>query len=121
MEQVIAGICSAFGATYTFHYTQDTPPVLNDPRYAELVRDAAEAIVGEGRIRFGPEVRTMGAEDFGEFLLHVPGCYFFVGAQNPAKGAVHPHHSPRFDICEDALPVAVEVLEAAARKALAGG
>lgn len=119
IERVVAGVCEAMGATYALHYRQDTPPTINDAASAELVRDAALEVVGEGRVRFGPEVRTMAAEDFGEFLLHVPGCYFFVGAENEAIGAIHPHHSPHFDICEEALPVAVDVLERAARRALA--
>jgi amidohydrolase len=63
----------------------------------------------------------MAAEDFGELLLRVPGCYFFVGARNEETDAVHPHHSPRFDICEDSLPVAVDVLERAALRVLADG
>jgi amidohydrolase len=120
IERVVAGVCQAMGATYDFHYRQDTPPTINDPASADLVRAAAEAVVGAERVRFGPQVRTMAAEDFGEFLVRVPGCYFFVGAMDEAKGAVHPHHSPRFDICEDALPVAVDVLEGAALLALSG-
>jgi amidohydrolase len=63
----------------------------------------------------------MAAEDFAEVLQRVPGCFFFVGGRNDAIGAVHPHHSPRFDLCEEALPIAVEVLEAAARRVLARG
>ncbi|HEX8832514.1 MAG TPA: amidohydrolase [Longimicrobium sp.] len=121
IERIAAGICQAMGATYEFHYRQDTPPTINDPAMAELVRAAAEEVVGAERVRFGPQVRTMAAEDFGEFLLRVPGCYFFVGAMNEAKGHVHPHHNPRFDICEDCMPVAVEVLERAALRALNGG
>lgn len=119
IERVVAGVCEAMGATYALHYRQDTPPTINDAASAELVRDAALEVVGEDRVRFGPEVRTMAAEDFGEFLLHVPGCYFFVGAENESIGAIHPHHSPHFDICEDALPIAVDVLERAALRALA--
>ena len=120
IERVVAGVCSALGAGYGFDYVQDTPPTINDPALAESVRLAAEEAVGAGRVRTGPDVRTMASEDFGEFLLRVPGCYFFVGARNEARGAVHPHHSPRFDVCEDALPVAVEVLERAARRVLDG-
>jgi metal-dependent amidase/aminoacylase/carboxypeptidase family protein len=71
--------------------------------------------VGAAAVRTGPEVRTMAAEDFGEFLQRVPGCFFFVGAGSEAAGAVHPHHSPRFEICEKALPLGVEVMERAAR------
>jgi amidohydrolase len=99
---------------------QDTPPTINDLALAEAVRLAAEEAVGAARVRTDPDVRTMASEDFGEFLLRVPGCYFFVGARSEARGAIHPHHSPRFDLCEDALPVAVDVLERAARRVLAG-
>ncbi|HEY0154271.1 MAG TPA: amidohydrolase [Longimicrobium sp.] len=118
IERVVAGVCSALGAEYSFDYVQDTPPTINDPALAEAVRLAAVEAVGAGRVRTDPDVRTMASEDFGEFLLRVPGCYFFVGARNEARGAIHPHHSPRFDLCEDALPVAVDVLERAARRVL---
>lgn len=120
IERITAGLCEALGATYRFHYHQDTPPTINDAALAETVRRAAEEVVGAERVRTDPDVRTTAAEDFGELLLRVPGCYFFVGARDEPKGAVHPHHSPRFDICEDALPVSVDVLERAARKVLAG-
>jgi amidohydrolase len=116
IERVVAGVCSALGAEYGFHYQQDTPPTI----LAETVRLAAEEVLGPERVRTDPDVRTMASEDFGEFLLRVPGCYFFVGARNEATGAVHPHHSPRFDLCEDALPVSVDVLERAARRVLNG-
>jgi amidohydrolase len=120
IERVVAGVCSALGAGYSFEYVQDTPPTINDLALAEAVRLAAEEAVGAARVRTDPDVRTMASEDFGEFLLRVPGCYFFVGARSEARGAIHPHHSPRFDLCEDALPVAVDVLERAARRVLAG-
>jgi amidohydrolase len=119
IERVVAGVCSALGAEYSFDYVQDTPPTINDPALADTVRLAALEVVGTDRVRTDPDVRTMASEDFGEFLLRVPGCYFFVGARNEERGAIHPHHSPRFDICENALPVAVDVLERAARRVLA--
>jgi amidohydrolase len=120
IERVVAGVCAALGAEYDFSYQQDTPPTTNDPALAEAVRLAALELLGPERVRTDPDVRTMASEDFGEFLLRVPGCYFFVGARNESTGAVHPHHSPRFDLCEDALPVCVDVLERAARRVLNG-
>jgi amidohydrolase len=120
IERVATGICQAMGATCEFTYTPDTPPTINDPALAEVVRRAAVQVVGADRVRTDGDVRTMAAEDFGEMLVRVPGCYFFVGANAPEKGATHPHHSPRFDICEDAMPVGVDVLERAARMVLAG-
>ncbi len=118
MRETIAGLCDALGATFTFDYDLNTPPTVNDAGMAELVRAGAVEIVGEQRVRTDDAVRTMGAEDFGEFLIEVPGCYFFVGARNESTGAVHPHHSPHFDLCEDAMPVGVAVLERAATRFL---
>jgi amidohydrolase len=120
IERVVAGVCAASGAEYEFRYDQHTPPTINDARLAEVVRRAAVQVVGEAEVRTEPDVRTMGSEDFGEFSGRVPGCYFFVGCRDEARGAAFPHHNPRFDICEDALPVGVDVLERAARAVLGG-
>jgi amidohydrolase len=115
VKQVAEGICAALGARAEVSFGKITfPPTVNDPAMAELVRRATREAYGEDRLRADDEVRTMGAEDFSEFLVRVPGCFFFVGARDEASGAVYPHHSPHFDLCEEALPVAVEVLERAA-------
>lgn len=121
VERVIAGVCAAMGATYEFRWRWEGPATVNDPRIAEIVRRQAERIVGAERVRTDPDVRTMAAEDFGDVLARVPGCYFFVGGRSEEKGMTHPHHSPRFDLCEDCMPVAVDVLEAAAQAVLNGG
>jgi amidohydrolase len=42
------------------------------------------------------------------------GCYFLVGAGDPARGPVAPHHSADFDIDERCLPVGVGTLVRAA-------
>jgi len=120
VERVIAGVCAAMGAEYDFQHRVEAQPTVNDPRIAGIVQRAAVGIVGEERVRTDPDVRTMAAEDFADVLARVPGCYFFVGGRDEAKGMTHPHHSPRFDLCEDCMPVAVDVLEAAARAFLAG-
>jgi amidohydrolase len=53
------------------------------------------------------------------FLAEVPGCYFFVGSRNEEKGFVYPHHSPKFDIDEDALPIGLEIMTRLAHHYLA--
>jgi amidohydrolase len=80
----------------------------------ELVQNAAIAAVGEKDVDTSEEVMSAGSDDMACFLDAVPGCYFIVGANNPVKGADYPHHHPRFNIDEEALPVAVEVLSRAA-------
>ncbi|GER87741.1 hypothetical protein KDW_19030 [Dictyobacter vulcani] len=86
------------------------PPCVNDETMTELVHAAAVASVGESAVDTGDEIPTTGADDMAYFLNAVPGCYFIVGAQNQEKGARYPHHHPRFNIDEDALPIGVEVL-----------
>jgi len=41
-----------------------------------------------------------------------------VGSANAARGLDQPHHSPRFDFDEDALPIGCEFLLAAAEEAI---
>uniref|UniRef100_A0A832H5M1 Amidohydrolase n=1 Tax=Oscillatoriales cyanobacterium SpSt-402 TaxID=2282168 RepID=A0A832H5M1_9CYAN len=108
MEQLIKGICEAHGATYEFKYWELYPPVINDEAIADLVRSVAENIV-ESPLGVVPECQTMGGEDMSFFLQEVPGCYFFLGAANAAKGLAYPHHHPRFDFDETALTMGVEI------------
>jgi len=43
----------------------------------------------------------------------IPGMFVFVGSANPARDLHYPHHHPRFDFDEDALPLGAAVLAAA--------
>jgi amidohydrolase len=61
----------------------------------------------------------MGGDDMALWLQQAPGCYFFVGARG-GEDSAWPHHHPRFDLDEDALPVAVEVLAEAIAELLSG-
>lgn len=108
LEEVIAGVCQAHGASYKLDYWQLYPPVVNDRAIADLVRSVAEAVV-ETPAGVVPECQTMGGEDMSFFLREVPGCYFFLGAANPEKDLAYPHHHPRFDFDETALGMGVEM------------
>ena len=110
IEEVAYGVASAMGGSCTVEVHGGCPPCVNDPAMTELVQQAAVATVGTGAVDSGEEVMTAGSDDMAYFLQAAPGCYFIVGAQNSEKGAQYPHHHPRFNIDEDALPVAVEVL-----------
>ncbi len=114
IREVATGIASAMKATCEIDMVDGCPPCVNDPNMTELVHGAAAATVGEDHVDDGEEVMTTGSDDMSHFLNAAPGCYFIVGAHNPEKGAEYPHHHPRFNIDEDALPVGVEVLSRAA-------
>lgn len=118
-ERVVAGVCEAMGATYKLDYKRQTPPLVNSEEFCELVADCAADVVGRDRCYRDETVRTMGGEDMSYFLERVPGCYFFLGTRNEARGLVHPHHSPRFDIDESALAIGVEIMTRVVRRYLA--
>ena len=67
--------------------------------------DQAVSFFGPGNIYGAP---SMGAEDMAEFLQEVPGCYFWLGARNEAKGIAGRHHDAAFVIDEEALLPGVE-------------
>ncbi len=108
IEQIIAGVCQAHGATYELDYTSLYPPVINDGAIADLVRSVAEAVI-ETPAGVVPHCQTMGGEDMSFFLQAIPGCYFFLGSANLSRGLNFPHHHPRFDFDEAALSMGVEI------------
>ncbi len=108
LEQVISGVCHSHGARYELDYWRLYPPVINNERMAALVRSVAETVV-ETPAGIVPECQTMGGEDMSFFLQAVPGCYFFLGSANPDRNLAYPHHHPRFDFDESALPMGVEI------------
>jgi len=107
VAEVAAAVASASRAEATFEHTAGCPPVVNNPRMADVVRRAAAATVGEDHVDAAHPV-TVG-DDVACFLERSPGCYFLVGAGVPGKVAA-PHHSADFDIDERCLPVGVETL-----------
>ncbi|HET7790874.1 MAG TPA: M20 family metallopeptidase [Gemmatimonadales bacterium] len=107
VEETALGIARSFGAEAEVRYRRLTGPLVNDEKMSALMREAAVALVGESNVRAG--VRTMGGEDMSYFLQKVPGCFAFVGSA-PKSGAASPHHSPTFDIDEEALVIGAELL-----------
>jgi amidohydrolase len=110
IQEVAQGVAIAMGGSCTLNWIDGCPPCINDAEMTEFVHKAAIATVGEQAVDTSEEVMTSGSDDMACFLNTVPGCYFIVGAHNEAKEAKYPHHHPRFNIDEDALPIAVEVL-----------
>ena len=106
MQKVIAGVCDALGASYSFHPEVATPAVVNDARVSTIVEQEAEALLGRSRIMALP---TSMSDDMAVFLEQVPGCYYLFGAQHQHPEQVFPHHHTRFDIDDRVLPLAVEL------------
>jgi amidohydrolase len=119
IREVTTGIASSMGGSCEVTFFDGCPPCINDPKITELVHTAAVATVGENLVDSDEQVLTSGSDDMAFFLDAAPGCYFIVGTRNEQKGVTYPHHHPRFNVDEDSLPVAVEVLTRAALDFLA--
>ena len=116
LRALAEGVAQAFGARADVLTETVAPPVVNDETATRIVREAACALLSEEQVvTIDP---PMVSEDVSEFLSRVPGCFFFVGSRNEARGIVYGHHHPRFDIDEDALPIGVAILAEAAVRAL---
>jgi amidohydrolase len=103
VEEVARAVAGGLRAQVDFEMVAGCPPVVNDPDSAETVRRAAVEAVGEANVEFARPL-TVG-DDMACFLERVPGCYFLVGAGDPARPVRPPHHHAEFDIDEGALPV----------------
>jgi amidohydrolase len=114
ISEIANGIATAMGGSCEIEVIDGCPPCVNDSRMTEIVYHAAVAAVGEKVVDTGADVMSTASDDMACFLEAVPGCYFVVGATNEQKGAYFPHHHPRFNIDEDAMPIGVEVLTRAA-------
>ncbi|MFI8713501.1 M20 family metallopeptidase [Brevibacillus brevis] len=108
LTEIAEGTAAMMGGSATVVYERGYPAVINHEKETAIAREAAIAAFGAGRVESMKPL--MGGEDFSYYLEKVPGAYLFVGAGNPEKLATYPHHHPRFDIDEDAMLIAGELL-----------
>jgi len=94
-------IVEGMGAELDLHIDIGYPTVDNDSVLTEAGWQLAKLYMGEANV---PETEMrMGAEDFGYYTQHIPGCFFRLGVRNEAKGIVHNVHTPQFNIDESAI------------------
>lgn len=118
-EQIVHGVARSLRCEAEIEYLRFNRPTVNDPAMCAIARAAAVEVVGEDNVV--DDVRTMGGEDFSAFLARVPGCFIAVGSRNVAKGLIHGHHHPRFDVDEQCLALGAEILVRTTRRFLEAG
>ena len=97
----VKGIAEAMGAEADILIDVGYPTVDNDPQFTEQAWQLAKQYMNDDNV---PETELrMGAEDFGYYTQHVPGCFFRLGVRNEAAGIVHNVHTPFFNIDERAI------------------
>ena len=99
-------VAEALGCQVDLKIQRGYPATFNDARIAEAGRKTALALLGENCIY--PFEPSMGGEDFSYMSQKAPGAIFFLGGSIGEKSA--PHHNPRFDIDENALPLGAALL-----------
>lgn len=105
--EVAETVARAHRCGFESEWIEGSPAVVNDPAAVDRLRRVAAGIVGEENV---VEQRlVMGGDDMALWLQQAKGVYFFVGTRS-GEDTAHPHHSPRFDIDERGLEVAVSVL-----------
>jgi amidohydrolase len=109
--EIVQGIAAAFGCRVEIQIREITTAVINHPEITEKVHRVAKQVLPEADIRTA--YRTMGSEDMAYLMQEIPGCYFFVGSRNDEAGLNAPHHNPKFDIDENALPLAAGLMASA--------
>lgn len=108
MENIVTRTCEALECRGELEYEFTLPAVINHPEIAAIGREAVVKIVGEeGAVE--PEL-TGGGEDFALYQQEVPGCFYFLGVRNEARGIVNEWHAQNFNIDESALWVGAGVL-----------
>lgn len=113
LDQLARGVALFHGVEATVHTDLVTPLTANaDPALADLVAAAVTGTHGPESFMWFAEP-NLGGEDFGEYLKHVPGVFFFL-ATTP-EGTTAPHHHPRFQVAEEFLGRAVPVVDALLR------
>jgi len=115
-NEIIQQTATALGCQVEIDVKSLTPAVVNDPAVTQLVHQVAESLLP--KLTLDSQVSTMGSEDMAFYMGVIPGCFFFIGSANAEKGLDAPHHHPRFDVDEEALPVAAALMSAAAVRLL---
>lgn len=114
IEETLAGITAAAGASYRLNYEELGNPLINHPDILALCRASGQSVLGKGRVR-DIEKPSMGGEDFAEYLTERPGCFVYIGTGGKKN---YPWHHEKFDIDESVLPDGAAFMADAALRCL---
>ena len=96
------------GATVDVVFDEGIPPVLNDPRLIDHMRNVITEHIGPKAVYEIPRP-SMGAEDFANYQQHIPGALLRVGTSANERTS-YPLHDAHFDIDEAAMQPAVSLM-----------
>lgn len=109
-------IARTLGGDSALRIRTGIPPVINDERIVELLRQVGTDLLGTEHVK--PREKGMGGEDFAVLSALSPGAMFRLGCG--FDGDERKAHSPSFDLDEDCLPIGAAILAEAALRYLRG-
>lgn len=95
MERIVAGICQAAGARYSFKFENTFYPTVNSATETQYAIQAAVAALGGEMVNSSCDPFTI-SEDFSSMLRVKPGCYALLGNGTESVGGCA-LHNPTYD------------------------
>ncbi|WP_018635429.1 amidohydrolase [Parafrankia elaeagni] len=111
VERLAEQIVAPYGAEIAVDYVRGVPPVVNTAEVVDAFGAAVDTVLGHGAST--TVAQSLGGEDFGWYLTHVPGGLARLGTRTPG-GTTFDLHQGTFDVDERAIGVGVRFLSAAA-------
>lgn len=109
IEDIFKTTAKVNGGEAHIEFHSYSSPLINDKESSILAAKVAGEIVGEENVIKDQE-KSLGADDFAELQIEVPGVYLNIGSRNPDDENTHfPHHHGRYDIDERGLLISTEV------------
>jgi amidohydrolase len=100
-------VVKALGGSYDLKFEYGGPPMVNDGTVSAVIQKVGADLLGPENVH--EMHKTLGAEDYGEFLKHAPGAMYTLGTKIEGREVYELHH-PKFDLDERALPIGTAVL-----------
>lgn len=109
VERVARRVAESHRCTIEFENYDAAAPLINHEEPARRAAELAAEIVGEQNV-IRNQPKSLGADDFADFLAKAPGVYARVGTRNlEDENTWYGHHHEKFDIDERGLAYATEL------------
>lgn len=116
VERLAEQIVAPYGAQIAVDYVRGVPPVVNNGEVVDAFQTVVDRVFGHGAS--ATVAQSLGGEDFGWYLTHVPGALARLGTRVPG-GPTYDLHQGSFDVDERAIGVGARFLAEAALELLA--
>ena len=115
IRAAVHDIVRPYEVTATVHYLQGVPPVVNDAGSNAHLAAAVRSVLGASGQTGVPQ--SLGGEDFGWYVEHIPGAMFRLGTRTPG-GPTYDLHQGNLRVDERAIAIGARVLAEVAVHAL---